>query len=1522
MYPTTLRTYKSKKDTVGALDHKDVLLCIDKKSSAFDAFYIQNIKQTKRELSCVSTYNQHGAVSKKVRKRKLVKRVVKDIEPSPEKLSSKSTFLTPDKSIRVNKALDPFDMLLNSSPSCRDETEPTSENLDLIQPKVGSKKYSRKKPVKGKKLHKYSSSEFSGSEKENSNNKNKIQDTTDIQSYELIVEKDSNRPKIFDGSVSSIINNLPCLNKQNLSPVFKTPIKYRRNRLTNSIHSPILKTSPLCSTPFKEKYRGQSIFRFSPIIGMSSKPNVSILVDKDINANVFPIEDEAMANINTTPVVLTEANESIKFDSKKYPTKVDFFKYCDNDSNVQELGDNNLIPKMREKLKTNNEITSNTLNIDKTEQEDPYKSLQTINSFANDSKNYSNLNETKICSIHNTENEPFMGFSRISDTDVLNHPCVLGNIIKVYNKNLVYDNEMGNYKNGSFVSIKNKTSIENNFSHYENVNDHRNNIAKNLESRILCISNNSMNCNEVNDHNTPSDDTSYDTCENDSEDHEIKKPVVLIKKLNDSIVFKYYNINIKSDKSHDSKNLTEKFSYSESNDSKPSSENNVSNLENNVSPDNANGHIHRLCEDDELYNNTIDEINYSYKSNESKFNATKYMNISRYSKLSHCDTDKETISSHESHVSDSKSSESISESNGSYTSQSNSSKDISESIESNLSYQLSINDNDTYIESDNDLKSFDENKCVNFVTTRRRNRANSSLYMSMYSNSAESNSLSISKECEKTVLSNKNSLEKDSCADNSFSRSSLNRAYNKNQGPLKTFNSNKCTKRSSIKARNLRKSRLSNTKNQSVISRESPESTDQTSYESEDDCSVTLYKIAPNNPVYNETLEIDDLSTINESVQSFGKVDVDVVDTTKVISDSDIITITETDSDDVNTNTTSDMLESKQSSVNKSDKSNISSVSESELKDKVSEIIVHSNKSRKTNTYRQFNDRKSGMTTRTSLKLLNDSNKMRSSKIFTMNDWETRQGIVLQPGKKWERSLSIYRRMSMMGDFDVSLLDEDCEKKGRKYRESVINTMEMQDCRASLHNESFNSRKSIFMSKRNHSNISIIKDPDNSKESLSSTSVFQELQAFSTPLFFNKALEAKCMHLSLQYTGFLNDECDDTIIELSKLSLADADHEVTVLGLHEKPERGSTAQDYVLRRCNQTDTILFDECYPDTALKNCHKIGEGVYGEVFLWRDRDGRARVMKIVPVAGSVKVNGEHQKDFQEIISEIVIAMELSALRSPIAAIDRHFEDGKEVDALDLHDLENATDVFNEVLAVRCVYGSYPSRLLDLWELYDECKGSENDNPAILPVDQQYIVLELANAGQDLESYQFNNAEQAHALFLQVAFGLAVGEEAYQFEHRDLHWGNVLIAPTDQKYASFVLRGRCHRVARCGVAATIIDYSLSRLSCPLGAGGDTAALYNDLATDDGLFDAVGDYQFEVYRLMRDKLGNDWKNFEPYTNILWLHYTVDKMITALRYKRVNTKIHKHYIGKLKGIKGRLLTYKSAVQFVLTDNEY
>lgn len=61
-------------------------------------------------------------------------------------------------------------------------------------------------------------------------------------------------------------------------------------------------------------------------------------------------------------------------------------------------------------------------------------------------------------------------------------------------------------------------------------------------------------------------------------------------------------------------------------------------------------------------------------------------------------------------------------------------------------------------------------------------------------------------------------------------------------------------------------------------------------------------------------------------------------------------------------------------------------------------------------------------------------------------DVGTDKPIVLQPGKKWERSLSIYKRMTAIAEnFDHSILDDESTKyKGRRYRQSVINTMELQ----------------------------------------------------------------------------------------------------------------------------------------------------------------------------------------------------------------------------------------------------------------------------------------------------------------------------------------------------------------------------------------------------------------------------------------------------------------------------------------------
>ena len=53
----------------------------------------------------------------------------------------------------------------------------------------------------------------------------------------------------------------------------------------------------------------------------------------------------------------------------------------------------------------------------------------------------------------------------------------------------------------------------------------------------------------------------------------------------------------------------------------------------------------------------------------------------------------------------------------------------------------------------------------------------------------------------------------------------------------------------------------------------------------------------------------------------------------------------------------------------------------------------------------------------------------------------------------------------------------------------------------------------------------------------------------------------------------------------------------------------------------------------------------------------------------------------------------------------------------------------------------------------------------------------------------------------------------QRYEFEHRDLHWGNVLIAETDMEHVEFTQDGKTYILRSHGLLATIIDFTFSRL-------------------------------------------------------------------------------------------------------------
>ena len=109
--------------------------------------------------------------------------------------------------------------------------------------------------------------------------------------------------------------------------------------------------------------------------------------------------------------------------------------------------------------------------------------------------------------------------------------------------------------------------------------------------------------------------------------------------------------------------------------------------------------------------------------------------------------------------------------------------------------------------------------------------------------------------------------------------------------------------------------------------------------------------------------------------------------------------------------------------------------------------------------------------------------------------------------------------------------------------------------------------------------------------------------------------------------------------------------------------------------------------------------------------------------------------------------------------------------------------------------------------------CCSAFVDTVDVFPSDQFFIVFEFSNGGKDLESFEFNSLSETWSVLHQTALGLAVAENALEFEHRDLHWGNVLICKTGDQFVESTLQGEKKLVPSHGVRVSLIDFTLSRL-------------------------------------------------------------------------------------------------------------
>ncbi|KIK67787.1 hypothetical protein GYMLUDRAFT_237993 [Collybiopsis luxurians FD-317 M1] len=325
----------------------------------------------------------------------------------------------------------------------------------------------------------------------------------------------------------------------------------------------------------------------------------------------------------------------------------------------------------------------------------------------------------------------------------------------------------------------------------------------------------------------------------------------------------------------------------------------------------------------------------------------------------------------------------------------------------------------------------------------------------------------------------------------------------------------------------------------------------------------------------------------------------------------------------------------------------------------------------------------------------------------------------------------------------------------------------------------------------------------------------------------------------------------------------------------------------LLQECQQSETGLhefsaFIEAFAfdpvvrtGSATKDLRfkKVGEASYSEVFGIGDL-----VLKVIPL--------RDESGASLTSSQKARASECADLPAPTDAKDVL----KEI--IVTRAMGEVCERFVKLVKSYIVRGRYPQTLLEQWDRYEEEHGSESVRPDSFSVSQAYAIIVLPNGGPDLEAYTFSSASkrwrQASSIFWQVAEALSRAEQMVSFEHRDLHWGQILIKdlpmltvlPMQQQKLNTPAKQRSPRAfmddPSHGVEVTLIDLGLARMDAGDGRGGE---MVHWTPLDEETFMGEGDYQFDIYRMMREQNGDSWESFNPSTNVLWLHYLLKKLL-------------------------------------------
>ncbi|KAF2757776.1 hypothetical protein EJ05DRAFT_476984 [Pseudovirgaria hyperparasitica] len=285
-------------------------------------------------------------------------------------------------------------------------------------------------------------------------------------------------------------------------------------------------------------------------------------------------------------------------------------------------------------------------------------------------------------------------------------------------------------------------------------------------------------------------------------------------------------------------------------------------------------------------------------------------------------------------------------------------------------------------------------------------------------------------------------------------------------------------------------------------------------------------------------------------------------------------------------------------------------------------------------------------------------------------------------------------------------------------------------------------------------------------------------------------------------------------------------------------------------------------------------------------------------------------------------------------------------------------STPGFTNFREIRVVQGRPSKFFCSAWKAFNKAQPrhqkSEFPDPSkkiSYAEDQLWAVIEMQDAGTDLEHIKVDNIWALWDIFWGVTLAVAKAEEWARFEHRDLHLGNICIRPFDIASPPLIPTSHHGKLFYTNLETTIIDYTLSRADLAPSTTVTTPVAYLDLDADPAVFDGDGqkDYQYDIYRYMRSvfftndpnsgydqpnkklpaKLKNrgpkTWEGYNPATNAVWLHFVLHQLLTQLPPPPLtqedygNTKRAEHISQKAARLERRLRRLDKTLDFRRTD---